>query len=420
MNASILLRHLEGEADIKALESLFDRIFDPEPVGSFATSITRHLPGMKEDNWFIAQDTEKNKIAAAFALIPWTLQYDNIKLKTAEMGIVGTGENYRGRHLQYLLNQRFDKILKEKHFDLAIIQGIPAFYDRFGYHYAVPLENHINLQFDSIPECEDENEESYRFHPATHEDIPFLLQEDRKYRKKHDLAAIRKTSHWKYLLTDSKNTCYGSDFWIGVNKAEPKDRFYSRNPNRGFGEGLIISEVSSGINISQAHSLFRFLKDKAIEKNKPYIRLNLHTDSAAVKAAIKLGAIKGGGYAWQIKVPDPAALLIKLKPVLESRLEQSCQYSFSKIWRLNFFNSCLDLHWNQGKLKSIKRDDWKGAKNPVTFNMNRKHFSPILLGHRTWNEIAHISPDIFPEGNEASELLEILFPKMRSWIHQQY
>jgi predicted acetyltransferase len=76
---------------------------------------------------------------------------EGTKLHVAEMGLVGTQENHRGRGLMRTLNREFDKTLDEEKFDLAVIQGIPGFYHQFGYHYAIPLENHINMPLHISP-----------------------------------------------------------------------------------------------------------------------------------------------------------------------------------------------------------------------------------------------------------------------------
>jgi predicted acetyltransferase len=118
------------------------------------------------------------------------MEMKGIRLKTAEMGLVGTLKEHRGRGLMKLLNLEFDKTLHEEQFDIAVIQGIPGFYHKLGYHYAVSLENSINIPLAHI-DCWPDTGTEYSFRLATSEDIPFLMKEDEKYRKTYLLSVVR-------------------------------------------------------------------------------------------------------------------------------------------------------------------------------------------------------------------------------------
>jgi len=193
-----------------------------------------------------------------------------------------------------LLNQEFDHTLDTENFDLAIVQGIPGFYHRFGYSYALPLENHINMPLHVLPEAQEKDEYSFRL--ARVEDIPYLLQEDQIYRDHFSLSTFRDKANWTYLLTAGLNTEYGSEFWIMEHRNHPK--VYCRIPKQGFGRGLILSEISEHITYAALRRLLSFCKKLANERGKPYIRLNLHHDSTASKMAIAMGAEQGKTYAW--------------------------------------------------------------------------------------------------------------------------
>ncbi len=96
------------------------------------------------------EDTEEP--VSSFTLIPWAWEMEGIRLKVAEMGLVGTQDTCRGQGLMTRLNHHFDTHVKTAEFDLCIIQGIPGFYHNFGYHYALEFENHIDLPVALIPE----------------------------------------------------------------------------------------------------------------------------------------------------------------------------------------------------------------------------------------------------------------------------
>jgi predicted N-acetyltransferase YhbS len=407
------IRRAESSDDANRLHALFSDVFHPEDVGTLAETMFHHLPRMEQKYWFIAEEKQSATIVSAFALIPWTWDLDGIQLRVAEMGIVGTQEKHRGRGLMRLLNQEFNTTLDTENFDLAVVQGIPGFYHRFGYSYALPLENHINMPLHLL--SADQEKDRYSFRLARVEDIPYLLQEDQIYRDHFSLSTFRDNANWKYLLIDSLNTEYGSEFWIMEDRNHRK--FYCRIPQHGFGRGLILSEISDRITYEALQHLLSFCKTLANERGKPYIRLNLHQDSTASKLAISMGAERGKTYAWQIKIPNIIRFLKTIRPVLETRLAASSFNNYSGTLRLNFYKTKIDLLWVEGRLENVVQGE--GECQDI-FSINTDLFPALCLGHRTWRELQYVRPDISPSSGKSMLLIESLFPPRKSWIYEQY
>ncbi len=429
MDSKYRIRRAESPDDAGKLRDHFDRIFLPEEVGAFAETIFSHFPGMKNERWFIAAEEETGEIASAFALIPWTWEMAGLRLKVAEMGIVGTGEGHRNRGLMRLLNREFDAALAEEEFDLAVVQGIPGFYRRFGYYYSIPLEPHIDIPLHLVPDStSDGNGGAYDFRLADTEDAPFLVREDERYRRSNFLSVFRDEEVWKYLLTYCPKIGCGSEFWI-MEGRETEERYYFRISRQGFGAGLIVSEISEGISDDGLVNLLAFCKKKCAERDKPYIRLNLAIESTAAKTAISFGASVGRPYAWQIKIPYRARFLGRIAPILEARLKESSLAGFTGTLRLDLYREQIDLIWSDGKLESVTSGGENECEN--TLFIPEDLFAPLLLGHRTWRELQYTRPDIFPAMlyvgpgvDSASEktvrLIDALFPAESSWVYEQY
>ncbi len=414
MNNKYTIRRAKDGSDSKKLHTLFNQVFHPEEVGVLAETMFNHLPGMEHKYWFIAEEKETGTIVSAFALIPWTCEIEGIQLKVAEMGIVGTLEEHQRQGLFSRLNQEFDQVLEEEGFDFAMIQGIPGFYTRFGYAYALPLENQINLPLHLLPE--QSADAGYTFRLANQADIPALMQADEQYRAAFSLSTYRDAAHWQYMLTEGLKTEYGSEYWIITHPARA-DNFYCRIPAQGFGTGLIVSEISADITDEALNSLLAFCKQSAIEKEKPYVRLNLHNDSFAGKMAIAMGAKPGNPYAWQIKFPDPIRYLTTIAPLLEQRIQASAFKQFSGTFRLDFYNKKVDLLWENGQLKSVQTG---AGESQLGVSIHADLFTPLCLGHKTWQELRAIRPEMFPHSAQSALFIETLFPAKPSWFYEQY
>jgi len=407
-------RRAENENDRDTLEKFFNIVFHPEEVGTLARTFFDHLPGMKQEYWFIAGPAGSDKIASALALIPWTWQIEGITLKGAEMGIVGTGEPHRKQGLQDKLNSSFDRVLREENFDISFIQGIPGFYHNFGYNYALSFENHINLPLHGIGTMTPSHR--WRVRDAVEQDIPFLMKEDKIFSTSFSITSLRREKDWKYIFSHSRKTEYGGEFRI-IEDLEANELFYFKISPHGFGEGLIISEISEGISAGAFAFLCSFCKEAALERNKPWLRFDLSEDSRGGRLALAAGAVTEGRYGWQVRIPDPAAFLRKISPLLEQRLGASPYKTYSGTLLLDFYRSHLFLKFNEGRITGIDSD---GSEPDLTFGINEDLFAPLCLGYRSWEELQHCRPDIRPLTWQAGDLINALFPKKPSWIHSRY
>lgn len=259
MPEPFLFNTAQSQKDVDKLRDFFNPIFAPEPVGVFAESMSAHFPGMGPDNWFLAKEAATGEIAATFALIPAVWEAGGVRLKVAELGIVGTAAAFRGKGLQRKLYGLFDRVLSEQGYHLSVIQGIPGYYHRYGHHYAVPMEAHIRLPLSAAPG--EAAKQAYTFRAAGLEDAAFLESRDAPYRRAHFISSVRGPESWRYLLTHGKNTTYGSDFFI----MEPENggqALYFRVPGYGFGGGLIVNETDAEMGWDAAMAMFAFLACK--------------------------------------------------------------------------------------------------------------------------------------------------------------
>jgi hypothetical protein len=421
-----LIRRATKDNDDQQLKALYSGIFLTEDVGGLAEILYSHYPGMKKEYWYIAEDRTSSAMVSVLALIPWTWEMEGIRLKVAEMGMVGTHEEHRGRGLQKMLNREFDRTLQEEQYDLAVIQGIPGFYHKFGYHYAVGLENHIVLPPDTIPDAYNSNE--YEFRLAGQEDIPFLMKEDETYRSRYLVSSVRDESQWKYIMTYGLKTDCKAEFWIMQPRARG-EAYYFKIPWLGFGTGLVVSEVSESISLPALHNMLWFCRQKALERGKPYIRVNMHNRSALAAQVIATGVPESKTYAWQVKIPDKIRLLDRLRPLFEKRMEESVFKGFSGVFRLNFFSGAIDMNWDGGRLESVKEGG--EGECPYTFCISNDLFPSLVLGHRSWQELQYFCPEVSPEllyirptadslNDKTGLFVDTLFPARKSWVYQSY
>lgn len=423
---NLKFRRANSDNDIKELKQFFNNIFHPEKVGELAEVLTERHPNVGKDAWFLIEDTEVSKIVAGFVIIPWKWKFEGIELKVAESGIVGTDPDYRGKGLMRKLYNELDIYIKESGYDLSMIQGIPGFYHNFGYYYSVTMDNHINMPFHNISEYSGKDEISIR--ECTDNDIDFLVSQDEITSSEFAVSVYRDSEVLKYLLNDSNKTEYGGSFYVVENKTHNMS-YYFKTSLQSFGTGLTINEISENIDYMSFCKVLEFCKKDAVKNGKPYIRLDLHNESAAGKMALSMGAEEGSPYAYQIKIDNRLDFIRKISPVLEKRLKNTMFSTLSAKLRIDMYKESVDISFNNGTIADVCIS---GSDSPdYTFNLPIDLFPVLMLGHRTWQELNSNRPDIAPQMQYLSPvenraftdcrlLIDTLFPKCKSWVYLQY
>ncbi len=413
LEGGLILRTVEGVQDVERLAA-FNGLIHGRGVAEMTGSLIVDHPSTRPEHWLFVEEPSSRTILAALCLLPWTLHYEDVPLRAGEMGIVGTLEAYRRRGLIRAINQRFSELLHEGGYDLSHIQGIPYFYRQFGYEYAMPLEAHWRVELDTIAETEPTERHQYQVSPATFNDIPVLSRLYDENAATLDIRTARDVDVWRYLLGPSTQTETAADTYL-VLAPDSTAVGYFRVAHHGFGTGLIVNE-SSRLSLESAEAVLRFLKRSAIERRKPYIRLNLPSNSLLVESARWKGSDDGNAYAWQLRVPDPARLLGSVAPVLERRLAASSLSGITRTLRINLYRSSIDLRFEAGRLVVAEHE----AVEPFSvISMPPPLLAPLVTGYRTLDELARVYHDVAADGLGRS-LAGVLFPKLQAFLYTMY
>ncbi len=409
----LILKSLADAQDAERLIAFNNHIFG-HGEAEMTRSLVFHHPATRPENWLYVEDETSRQIVSALVLIPWQWRYDDVTLKSGEMGIVGTHESYRNRGIIRAQVARFKELLHEDGYDLSHIQGIPYFYRQFGYEYALPLEPGWHIALDKLPAEPNQAAARYRFRPATLDDLPTLMRLYNEASDTLNMSTIRNEAIWRFQFEDAANTAIEGEYSVMLDASEQVVAYW-RIMLEGFGNGLIVSETSH-LSISAAEALLHHLKCIALERGKPNIRLNLPLSNDLLQAARYYGAQDSGTYAWQMHIVDVARLLYKLAPVLERRIAASPFRGFSEKVCINLYKDTIELDFQQGKLleaKSIGFTDGGAIRIPPNV------FTPLVLGYRSREELAYMYPDLSVWGQNR-HLVDVLFPKVDAFFYANY
>jgi predicted N-acetyltransferase YhbS len=409
-----LLKSAQTDEDIERLAQFNKLIHTGEDIENLVRMLGTEHPFAKKSHWLFIEEASSQRIISSVALIPWRINFAGVKLEAAELGFVGTLPEFRKQGLIRTLMKVFHEIVESEGFVFSFLQGIPYYYRQFGYEYAIPLEVHINLELNSIAQSKTAGRDSLSVRNAKTEDIPRLKELYDSYCSSLSISTERSPGVWNYLFGPSLKTELIHDTYC-VENGKRKIVAYFRIAHHGFGEGLIIDEASR-VSRAIAGKIIFFSKQLAIARQKSFLRFNLAPAHSLVRYARSLGAEEKQVYAWQVRFGDIRRFIKAIEPVLEQRVQGSDLSGLTGRVLLNLYREAWALVFRKGTLEKIEP---LGTIGETSSMLPPFAAIQLFLGHRSILELQKIYPDVWVRGEEW-KVLDVLFPKLDSFLHTNY
>ncbi len=409
---NLTLRSVRTQAELERVAAFNGLIHGTEVVGFTANLFAAHPDTRGRDLLYVENDG--HEVIASICLIPWTLHAGEVNLPVGELGIAGTREDYRGRGINRHMMGAFWQRFAERGCLLSIIQGIPYFYRQYGYEYALlPLEGGWRLQPDQVPAP---ISEGYSFRPASPDDALLLAALYQSQASCLDISARRNADIWRYLLSDLRKPDAMEHETLMVISPEGETAGYMRLPKYHFYENLVTIDECSEMSFAAGLAVLNELAQRSRAQGQDGIRFNLPPTSGLLKLACAYGAAALGLYSWQVRVPDMAALLSRLGPVLSARLSGSPFAGLTRTLSLDLYRQHIELDFCGGALKSAVTV--KKSSDPI-LRIPPDQAVQLVLGGRSLEEITTSHPDATPH-HLWKPLVDVLFPKTKAFLSTIY
>jgi predicted acetyltransferase len=344
-------------------------------------------------------------------LIPVTWSIGGVNLKAAEMGHVGTLPEYRGRGLIRRLIEEYHKEVERLGYDIAVIEGIPYFYRQFGYEYAIPLLEETKIRLDQIPEWKSK----IKIRSFAEKDTPKAKTLLEQSQKKFYVHSIRDETVWK-MQQSTKIASDPEPFQDYAVEEQGKMIAYFRIREIGKEKELLLTEITE-VDQLVAQAVLGFLKNYGNQHNLEKLSTNISYEEPFAECLISLGATKRvPTYAWQIRITDYVRIFCKLKPLLEHRLANSMYHRLTETLNFNLRVFTIQAAVKDGKIKAIRKIA-KGERSPI--GLNPLAFVQLMTGYKNRQELEEAVPDVKVAVSHR-HLIDVLFPKMPSYIHSAY
>jgi GNAT superfamily N-acetyltransferase len=376
-------------------------------------------PTMSDDDFWMFVN-EDDEIVSALLLIPQVWSYEGIPFPAGRVELVATHKDYRRRGLiRDLMQAAHDRSESLGHL-VQGITGIPYFYRQFGYAMALNLGGVPFVPFGSIPNLEEGKSPEFTLRRAAEDDIPQLMAWQQYYARQNMVSVERTAEIWRYEITARQMGNPASVHFYVIEK-DGQGVGYVGIGDLTYGNRLNINEYVVGDASSYLatwNDVMRGIRQYAIEKDEALygVRFDSGVAPAIYQLAGKMagGSIHANPYAWYVRVPDLAAFILKITPVLESRLDQSGANRFSGQIHINFYDKTgLLMVFEDGKLTAAENKPTPLQKEDGGFPY--LSFLNLMFGHHSLKDITDHYPDAWAN-SKATVVLDALFPKKKSWV----
>ncbi|MFX0048010.1 MAG: GNAT family N-acetyltransferase, partial [Candidatus Hermodarchaeota archaeon] len=158
-----------------------------ESVRDYINHILLNHPRIEDVLFLYIKDSYANKIVSSISFMPLEWRFGSINIPICEMGFVGTLEKYRGKELIVELNKLYELIMAERGYVISVIRGIPYYYRKLGYEFAIPLDHRMFLSLSKIPL---DNLEFLKIRKADLDDFDFIVNNYIKYYEDYFISNI--------------------------------------------------------------------------------------------------------------------------------------------------------------------------------------------------------------------------------------
>jgi hypothetical protein len=398
---------------------------EPEPAAWIA-AWTRDLlsgrhPAHDPDDFTIVEERASGRIVSALNLISQSWSYGGVPIGVGQIELVGTHPDYRRRGL---IRRQFEVVHRwsaERGQLVQGITGIPWYYRQFGYEYALEHDHVRFLVVDSIPKLAEGEAEHFRLRPATLDDAALCVEADAHGSQRYLLTCLRDEAAWRYEIGGREpsppppvvrviETIDGRAVGYVVHEgARPGPRLL-----------VIACELVGGASwLDVAPAILRGLAEVGramADEPLQELMLRLETEHPLYRWVSDSRARRNRGYAWYIRVPDLAAFVRRVAPVLEARLAASEAVGYTGELRFSFYRDGLRLAFEGGRLAAADQCEPVSPRQ-ASACFPELTFLQLLMGYRSIDELTGFYPDCLRADGRIGALIDVLFPKLPSTVY---
>lgn len=399
--------------DVERIAQFNEQIFRPSIGVWTRTLLTGNHPTVSASDFVLIENSFTGEIAASLALVTQKWLFEGIPINVAQIELVGTAVEYRGRGLVRKEMIWFDHKAKEKKCLLGCVQGVPTLYKKLGYHFAIDLKVGAMLWLDQMPGATTNG--GCKVRAASLGDVVDLVNLHNANLQHLAIRSEMNEALWTYQELQPPDSEHACETYV-LESADGIDGYMRLGRYLRLGR-LVVRELVCKTYDDMIKAL-HFAGQLAREQELPSILLRMQMSHPAVQIVRSWGAQNLEPYAWQVHVFDWLAFFDLILPVLERRLAGTLLYNTSRELLIEIADegNGLYLRLHRGRVAAIElvsgREIWH-------LSVTRPLLTALVMGYRTRAELEtqHIEMKSDPSSRY---LIDILFPRRPAYVYETY
>ncbi|WP_207930353.1 GNAT family N-acetyltransferase [Streptomyces hainanensis] len=403
-------------SDIDRCAALNDAVHPYPGIADWTRDLFDGHPAVRHDDFLVAEPAGGGEIAATLVGIRQEWTFGGIRLPVVQVELVGTDPGHRGRGLAGLL---FDALHARGTADgtaLQVIEGIPYFYRRFGYEYALHIGGAPEAPAEALRALPPPSGTARPpLRPATPADAAALARVDRAVADRDVLACARDEAGWRHEISGHRQDSLARRVVLALLDEAGKVSGYLVHGRRPAPDGRLAVFAAGCADPDGwprlAPEIQRHLAEVGTATagpDRPFTALRLRLPATHPLA----GALPQGPatrpWSWYARAGDPAALLDHWLPVLARRWREHDLRWPGDALLIDTYHQGIRLHFDDG-VPVAARAEPRGAA-PADTAIPPGALLQLLLGQRSPGELLDIWPDMTVSNPATAEFLEAGFP----------
>ncbi|MER0241970.1 GNAT family N-acetyltransferase [Streptomyces sp. HSW2009] len=247
-----------------------------------------------------------DRVVSTATLLDEVVRIGDVHLPAGQVELVATDRAYEGRGLVRALMEWAHERSAARGHVVQVMIGIPYFYRLFGYEYAIDIPPARTVR--TPPPGAVHGGPVLR--AALPADVPALADLQAAAQGGFDVAIGHPAARWRWLLGHE-----ASSLWVVERDGAVVASGRITPPDAG---GVLVAEASA-VDAAAAHALLR-----GVAARRPGAEISVvpraGTGPADAGQEWVDATPQGRAEQYYVRIPDPAALLDRLRPLLERRL----------------------------------------------------------------------------------------------------
>ncbi len=404
----VSVRKAKSTGDFEQVEQLCRKAFPSDEVALAASDLHR----CSSDEFFtclLATDNYDDSVAGCVFLLDTPVMYEKLQLPACELNFLASRPDMSGTGVASALINKLSEESKSKGYVAVFLEGIPHYYRRHGFDYAVPLQKqYLDLRESDLP-CDS----NYTLRDAELQDVDFIRNCREGGAETTGLMSVLSEPLLKRQIN-----CYGSsllrvDYLLIESDGKPVG-YVAVEPSE---HEVIVLDIGGAVSFSCMNSLITHLVKTRVErvgeKNRITFRLAEHAKPHTYLRM--LGATEESNYARQVKIIDTERLFELIRPVLERRVRNSCFAEEMVEFQLNDFRNRYEISFSCSRMSFEKRE----FELTTEFNLPHQALVKLVFGDTDYWSIKKILPDCHID-KRLIPFAEILFPRMNHSVFRSF